>query len=291
VSRSWTVWARVGAVVLLSTSCTGDGPEPSETAGATEQDDTGAIAPGVDPDAYTLVADDVLTVCADVPLPPFSFEDAETATGYGGFDLDLVAAVAAGLGLDVSIEDVAFEAITSGAVFTEGRCDIAASALTVSDEWERHLEFSAPYYEVKQSLVMSEDATPIALADAGGMRIGVQAGMAAQGFLEDEGPQDVEMVVLDNTTDLLAALDLGDVEAVVLNLPTGTAWVAAEVGVSVVETFPTDDTYAIAIGIGRDDGLLRLIDDELARLRADGTRDRLLADHFAFPPEGGADDD
>ena len=290
MAPSWTVCARVGVVVLLGASCTGGGPEPSETAEATDQSDTEGLALAVDPDAYTLVADGVLTVCADVPLPPFSFEDAETASGYGGFDLDLVEAVAAGLGLDVAIEDVTFEAITSGAVFAEGRCDVAASALTASDEWERHLAFSAPYYEVKQSLVMSEDADPTELAAAGGMRLGVQAGMPAQDFLADEAPQGAEVVVFDNTTDLLAALDIGDIDAVVLNLPTGTAWVAADVGVSVVETFVTDDTYVIAIGVGREDGLLQSIDEELARLREDGTRDRLLADHFALPLDGGAGD-
>ena len=54
------------------------------------------------------------------------------------------------------------------------------------------------------------------------------------------------------------------------------------VGVHVVETFVIDDTYAIALDDGRQDGLLRRIDDEFARLRDDELRDRLLADHFAL---------
>lgn len=283
----WSLVALAVAASLGGASCTSGNPDPSAAVRAVEQDETEpADAAEIDSDAYTTLDEGVLTVCADVPFPPFSFADPDAATGYGGFDLDLVAEVAAGLDLDVAIEEVAFEAITSGAAFTEGRCDVAASALMVADEWRDRLGFTAPYYEVKQSLVVleGEDAE---LAATGGMRVGVQAGMPAADFLDEQLPVDAEVVAFDNTTDLRAALDTGAIDAVVLNLPTSTAWVAAEVGVAVVETFVTDDAYAIAVEGGRDDALLRLVDAELARLRDDGTRDRLLAEHFALPLDDG----
>jgi polar amino acid transport system substrate-binding protein len=287
-------WASVFVPVLLIASCTGGDPQPDEAAVASERDDTRDAVddvPETDPDEYTLVEDGVLNVCADVPLPPFSFEDPETPTGYGGFDLDMVAAVADGLALELAVVDVTFEAITTGAAFSEARCDLAASALLVSDEWARHLDFTAPYYEVKQSLIVLEGAEATELSEMAGQRIGVQAGMPAEAFLRRELPTEAEMVAFDNTTDLLAGLDIGDVDAVLLNLPTSTEWIAADVGVRVVETLVTDDAYAFAVARDRSDALQRLVDTEIDRLRDDGTRDRLLALHFALPLDDDATGD
>jgi polar amino acid transport system substrate-binding protein len=283
-------WSRVAIIgLLLGAGCTSDDPEvPGAAVAADDADDqvTAAVADEA-PDAFTLVTPGVLTVCANVPLPPFTYEDPDAATGYGGFDVDLAAELAERLELTLAVVGVAFEDITSGAALAENRCDVAASALTVTDEWARHLGFTAPYFEVKQSLVVGDDAPPMELTASGGMRLGVQNGMPAERFAEREAPSEAEVVHFANTTDLLAALSVGDIDAIIQDLPTSTAWVAAELEVAVVETFVTEDVYAMAVGADRQDALLRSVDAQLAAIRADGTRDLLLAEHFAMP--AGAD--
>jgi polar amino acid transport system substrate-binding protein len=285
-------WSRVAIIgLLLGAGCTSVDPAVPGVAVAADDADGQPVAELADetPDALTLVTAGVLTVCANVPLPPFTYEDPAAATGYGGFDVDLAAEIAERLELTLAVVAVAFEDITSGAVLTENRCDVAASALTVTDEWTRHLGFTAPYFEVKQSLVVRDDAPPMELLASGGMRLGVQTGTPAERFAEREAPAEAEVVLFANTTDLLAALSIGDVDAVIQDLPTSTTWVAAELEVAVVETFVTEDVYAMAVGAGREDALLRLVDAQLATIRDDGTRDLLLAEHFAMP--AGADDD
>jgi polar amino acid transport system substrate-binding protein len=283
---STSSWVRVAVIgLLLGAGCTSDDPEAPGAAGAADHP-TAALADG-DPDAFTLVTAGVLTMCANVPLPPFTYEDTGAATGYGGFDVDLAAELAERLELTLAVVGVAFEDITSGAVLAENRCDVAASALTVTDEWARRLGFTAPYFEAKQALVMRDDAPPMELAASGGMRLGVQTGMPAERFAEREAPSEAEVVHFVNTTDLLAALSVGDIDAVIQDLPTSTSWVAAALEVTVVETFVTEDVYAMAVGADRQDALLRLVDAQLATIRDDGTRDRLLAEHFAMP--AGAD--
>ena len=274
-----STWSRVALVgLLLGVACTGDGTSAPEEALAD--------------DAFTLVTDGTLTVCVNVPFEPFSFEDPAAEHGYDGFDIALAAEVAQRLDLDLGVANVAFEEITSGAVLSDGTCDAAVSAITVTDEWDRHLDFSAPYFEVKQSLLVLDGAPLQELDAAAGMRIGVQTGMPAASFAERRAPADAEVVPFDNTSDLLAALDLGDIDAVIQNLRTSTAWVDAGAGVAVVETFTTDQDYAMAVADAREDALLRSIDAQLTTIHDDGTRDRLLDRYFALPfdDDGSADD-
>ena len=47
-------------------------------------------ASGADAADYGLVADGTLTVCSDIPYPPFEFEGGDNGTGYTGFDIDLL---------------------------------------------------------------------------------------------------------------------------------------------------------------------------------------------------------
>jgi polar amino acid transport system substrate-binding protein len=261
---------RVVAVsLLLGVACTsGDGA---------------TLAEAVADDGMTLVTDGTLTVCATVPFEPFSYEDDQAPHGYGGFDIALVDAIAERLELDLRVEDVAFEDITSGTAMADGRCDVAASALTITDAWDRSLDFTIPYFRVKQSLLVREGTSLTELRAANGMRIGVQVDMPSERFAEAQVPGDAEVIAFDTTADLLAALDLGELDAVIQDLPTSTAWIDAGAEVSVVETFVTGDTYAMAVAAGREDALLREIDAQLEAILEDGTRDRLLASFFSVP--------
>lgn len=267
----------------MGVACTGE-PPPLDAAVAGVADPADAVTDEA-AETFVTVTDGVLTLCTHVPLPPFAVEEQGSATGYGGFDVDLVAEIASRLGVGLVVEPVVFDEIVSGAVFTDERCDLAAAALTVTDEWARHLGFSAPYYEVKRSLVVLEGSTLDRLEASVGLRVGIQTGMSARASIERHAPADVAVVAFDNTTDLLAALDTGAIDAVVHDLPASTAWVQADIGVAVRETFVTDDVYDLAVSPGRDDALLRLLDEKLAAIREDGTRARLLEEHLAVPDD------
>ena len=112
--------AAFAASVLVLTGCSGGGePEqPASEGGA----DYGLVAPGT------------LTVCSDVPYPPFEVEDADAESGYSGFDIDLLGAIAEKLDLSLAVQDVNFDALQSGTSLVAGQCDIGASAMTITEE-------------------------------------------------------------------------------------------------------------------------------------------------------------
>lgn len=81
---------------------------------ATGSSDAGSSdAPAAD-DKYGLVEAGTLTVCSDVPYPPFEVEDTSSETGYSGFDIDLLSAIAEKIDLKLAVQDVGFDALQSG---------------------------------------------------------------------------------------------------------------------------------------------------------------------------------
>src|SRR5690625_3100934 len=79
--------AASAAALLLLTACGSDGGEGSETE-----------------DGLGLVDSGTLTACSNVPYPPFEVEDAQAPSGYSGFDIDLLQAIADELDPELRVE-------------------------------------------------------------------------------------------------------------------------------------------------------------------------------------------
>lgn len=105
---------------------------------------------GADPSQYDLVSEGTLTVCSDIPYAPFEFEENGEFTG---FDIDLMRAIAGKLGVELEVKAIGFDPIQSGTALNSDQCDVAASAMTITEEREENLDFSEPYYDAKQSLL------------------------------------------------------------------------------------------------------------------------------------------
>lgn len=127
--------------------------------------------PGAEvPEAFTSVADPgevslgdattisagTLTVCTDAPYPPMEFEDADAEGGFTGFDIELVRAMAGALDLELSVTNSGFDPITSGSAFAAGDCDLAAASITITEEREQSVDFTDPYFQADQSLLVKK---------------------------------------------------------------------------------------------------------------------------------------
>ena len=118
-----------------------------------------------------VIKDGTLTVCADMPYEPF-----ESMKGGKpvGFDIDLVGEVAKQLDIKPVILDTDFDAITSGDSLNSGDCDVAISAMTITGERARVLDFSSPYFDASQAMVVTKQSGLKSLEDLSGKKIAVQ---------------------------------------------------------------------------------------------------------------------
>lgn len=125
----------------------------------------------------------------------------------------------------------------------------------------------------------TEETTAIeGLADLAGKRIGVQAGTTGKDYAEENAPEGAEIVEFDDTVGLFGALDSGDIDAILQDLPVNAGRVAEVEGLAIVETFPTGEQYGFAVEKGSE--LKAELDGALETVRDNGTYDAIYEKYF-----------
>src|SRR5690242_581381 len=81
-----------------------------------------------------LIKAGTLTVCSAVPYPPFEDFDKSTPSGFTGYDIDIVSAIAKELKVKLVVKDSDFSALKSGLALNSGQCVVAASAMSITPE-------------------------------------------------------------------------------------------------------------------------------------------------------------
>lgn len=259
--------AVVGATALLFAAC-GDDDDSGDTT-TTEADSDTVDAP------EGLVSEGQVTICSDTPYEPFEMKDQEG--NDTGFDIDLVAAIADRADLEISVIDLPFEGILGS--LAAGDCDVVASAVTIDDERAKQVDFTEPYFDSAQSLLIKADNDEIeTIADLAGKTVGVQTGTTGEDYA-NENAEDATITSFEDSDGLFAALESDTIDAILQDLPVNGYRSAQDPSVTVVETYPTDEQYGFAVEKGNAE-LLTFLDEGLEALRDDGTYDELFATYF-----------
>ena len=234
-----------------------------------------------------------LTVCTDAPYKPFEYPDDSSATGYTGFDLDIVGAIAQSMGLQVVVVDQNYDGLQSGAALAARQCDIVASAMTITEEREANLDFSDPYYDSKQSLLARSGASDSkqsllarsgasvrTIKDLSGKKIGVQQGTTGAEFAAKTVPPTAELVAFPSDGELYAALESGSIDAVLQDLPVNLEHTKGS-PFTIVEEFDTGEVYGFAVREQGSEALLQTVNAELTKLRGNGAYEEIYREYFA----------
>ncbi len=262
------------AFALVAAACGGD-DSSSETTTTAVMDETTTTAAAMD---YNLIKDGTLTACSEIPYEPFEFE-ADDGT-YTGFDVDMISAIADELGLNYEFLATGFEAITSGSVFAANQCDLAASAITITEDRKQSVNFSDPYFDADQSLLVKADSGITSLDDMVGMQLGVQSGTTGEAYAQENAPEGVELVSYENGGDLFVALEAGNISGILQDLPVNGYRTTQDDSVKVVATYPTGEQYGFALPKEGKDALLTAINGALATMHDNGKYDEIFAKWF-----------
>lgn len=116
-------------------------------------DGTNELAdPPAEGETPTLIEEGVLTIGLDTPYSPFAVGQPPDASGY---DVDVMDAIAERIGLTPEYTDTSFETIFGDV--QSGRYDTAAAASTITPGRENAVDFTDPYYEAQQALVIASE--------------------------------------------------------------------------------------------------------------------------------------
>ena len=271
------LWLLVALAALLAlggvaAGCGGDDDDDGDEPAATEPADG---EPAAD---LEVINEGTLTVGTDAPFPPFEIGRPPDVTGY---DIEVMDGIAAELGLETEYIDTSFDTIFRDVA--QGQFDVVAAASTITPGRERTVDFSDPYYEAQQALLVVEDSDIASVDDLAGVTVGAQDATTGETYANEE--TDAETVSgFPEGPDAVAALATGQVDAVIIDQPVAVDAVEQQGGVEIVEEIPTEELYGFAMS-PENQGLREAVNEALTTLKEDGTITELYEKYFnAEPP-------
>jgi polar amino acid transport system substrate-binding protein len=202
--------------------------------GSSSDDDTGsttASASDCTPAKLETETKGQLTVATDKPAFPPYFEDDDPTNGKG-FESAVAYAIADQLGYDKADVRWTVEPFNSSYAPGPKDFDFDVNQISITPVREKAVDFSAPYYTANQAVVALDDsdaASAKSLADLEDARLGVQIGTTSLDAVEEEIDPSEDPQVFNSSGDVVTALKNGQVDAVVVDLPTALYVTAVQV--------------------------------------------------------------
>jgi polar amino acid transport system substrate-binding protein len=217
-----------------------------------------------------------LTIATDEPAYEPWFKDDKPANGEG-FESAVAYAVAKQLGYDKG--DVVWQSVPFNKAFAPGEktFDFDINQVSISDERKKAVDFSSGYYDVRQAVVALKDskaAKAKSIADLKGVKLGAQVGTTSLNYIDDVVKPTEEPAAYAKNDQAKSALKNGQVDAIVVDLPTAFYITAAEVtDARIVGQFENQGGTPEQFGLVLDKGsaLTSCVTDAVDALREDGT--------------------
>jgi ABC-type amino acid transport substrate-binding protein len=217
--------------------------------------------------SFDLLTPGVLTVGIDASPPaPLHMGEPDTP-GFSGFEVDLMAAVAALLGIGVRHRSVLWRDMLHE--LENGRLDVVCTAATVSADRAQRVAFSAPYLDIQLAVVARPDAPIHSIDDLKGAHVGVRvATTAAEYVWRHARPRSITL--FDMNDDVYAAVAGRNVEAAVDDSPIASWFVRNRPDLALVSPIPgTEAQYALMVAPNHVT-LRKALDHALSQIRQDG---------------------
>jgi len=196
-----------GVLAIAVTACGDDDDSTTGTGDTGGESDSGGPA-------FTPVTDDTLTVVTSLPAPGFWNGD-DPAAITGGYEYEIALALQERLGLaNLQINNVSFDQLVAGQV---GDFDVALSQVTITDERDQVVDFTDPYFESDQGVLVMAGTEVATVEDAKALQWGVQSGTTGADYIADTLQPDQEAQVFQDLSAGFAALEAGQVDAFMMD--------------------------------------------------------------------------
>ena len=231
-------------------------------------------------DADVGVGDDnTLTVGFDQEFPPYGYVDEETGE-YTGFDLDLAAEVAERNGWEIEYMPINWD--SKDLELESGTIDVIWNGFTIEGR-EDDYEFTDPYMDNSQVIVVRTDSGIEMLEDLEGKVVMVQADSAALDLLSEGGDQEDLSATFSNlqtTADYNTAfmeLESGAVDALAIDLPVAKFNIGDDTDMyTILDETLNSEHYAVGAKLGNT-SLVDQIEETLIEMVEDGTVEEICA--------------
>ena len=241
------------AMVFALAGCGGDAEEPAQDAG-----------------------ENTLVMATNAEFPPYEYFEGNEIVGI---DAEIAQAIADKLGMELVIENMEFDSII--AAVQGGKADFGMAGMTVTEDRLEMVNFSDSYATGVQVVIVAEGSAITSVddlfAEGANHKIGVQTGTTGDLYstwdIEDEGLGVVERY--NKGADAVQALLTGKIDCVVIDNEPAKAFVAANEGLTILDTEYVTEDYAICFAKENTD-LQEKVNAALVELIEDGTIQAIL---------------
>src|SRR5215210_561947 len=222
-----------------------------------------------------------ITVASNIAYPPF---ESSPKGEPRGFDIDLMNEIGKRAGFEVEYENIRFDSILRG--LNADLFDAAISAMTITKERAKQIDFSDPYFDADQALLVPSSSEVQYIDDLADEPVGVQAGsmgqIKAEELLDDE--QIGEIKPYRTIGGAFTALEKDEVEGAIYDLSAAHRKIEERDGeIRFVESISTGEQYGIAFPKGSP--LVDPVNQALLEIKEDGTYEKLYEKWIGMPPE------
>ena len=220
-----------------------------------------------------------IVVGLDDNFPPMGFRDEKNE--LVGFDIDMAREASKRLGVEVEFKPIDWSA--KEAELSAKRVDVLWNGLTITEERKKNIDFTAPYMENHQIVVVGAKSAVRTKADLAGKVVGAQDGSSAVDAVKKDDAvfkTFKEFKTFGDNVTALMDLATGRLDAVVVDEVVGRYYVAKKPADYAVldEHFGTED-YGVGVRQG-DTDLHGKLDKALADMKADGTAAKIATQWF-----------
>ncbi|MGI4896425.1 MAG: ABC transporter substrate-binding protein [Janthinobacterium lividum] len=273
--------------LLVLTACapadepSGSGSSGATSSGATSSDGTSSDATSATSavacaaGALPTIADRLFTVGTDDPAYEPWFADNDPTNGRG-YESAVAYAVADRLGYEKDAVTWATATFTNAIAPGVKNFDVDVNQISITDERRQTVDFSSGYYDVAQAVV-ALDSSPIAgvttIAALKNAKLGAQVGTTSYRTITETIAPSQQPLVFDTNDLAKQSLVNGQIDGLIVDLPTGLYLAAAELeGAKVVGQFPvTGDVEQFGFVLDKGSALTSCVSGAVEELRADGT--------------------
>ncbi len=217
----------------------------------------------------------VITIATDATWPPMEFIDENKE--LVGYSIDYMRAAAAEAGYEVKLINAAWDGIFLGLL--NDQYDAICSSVTITDERKQTMDFSTPYFTVRQAIIVPKDSPVKSLEDLKGKRAGSQ--ISTTGTFAVNKVDGIESITFDEVGLAVEDLFLGRLDAVVCDDAVASNFIMENekyrenLKIAAVLSADTDqELYGVAVRKGNQE-ILDLINKGIAGVQAKGIDQQL----------------
>ena len=169
-----------GLMATALAACSGSStPTESSEAGSTGSE-SATKANNANTSVVQVINEGKLIVATNAEFPPYEYHEGDKIVGI---DMEIAEAIAKKMGLELEIEDIAFDSVILEV--TSGKADMGMAGISATEERKQSVDFSDTYTTSKQLIIVKEDSEIAKSEDLEGKTIGVQTGTTGDLLVSD----------------------------------------------------------------------------------------------------------